>query len=159
MVNMPVLLRASASVRRVLDPGDGALTVPYWALPADEILRAYIGTAGATAARRFSELVTEARRLFVEKSEWLDLDPAQVTPDIPVPFDLHEVWYKLAYENTATYQKANDESTVQITDSGDAALLKPPQFMPYGAGSIPPHQGPYFNTYGNVPKPTSPGLT
>lgn len=151
-------LETSASVRRVLESEDRALDVPFWALPAEDILRAFIGTAGATAARRFSELVTEARREFVEKSDWLDLDPAQVTSDIPVPFDLHKVWYRLAYENSATYLKTGDESSVRITDAGDADSLKPPQFEPYGAGSTPPNQGPYFNTYGSVPNQLRLGL-
>ena len=151
-------LETSASVRRVLESEDRALNVPFWALPAEEILRAFIGTAGATAVRRFSELVTEARRAFVKKCDWLDLDPAQVTSDIPVPFNLHDVWYKLAYENSATYEKANDESTVKVTDTGDAASLKPAQFKPYGAGSTPPHRGPYFNAYGNIPNQLRLGL-
>ena len=144
-------LETSASVRRVLESEERALNVPFWALSADEILRAFIGNAGGTASRRFSELVTEARRSFVAKSDWLDLDPVQVTPDIPVPFDIHEVWYQLAYENSATYDKASDETTVQVVDQGDVASLKPPQFKPYGAGSTPPHKGPYFDAYGNVP--------
>ena len=144
-------LGSSASVRGVLESGERALNVPFWALPADEILRVFVGIAGGTVTRRFTELVADARRTFVADCEWLDLDEVAITSDTPVPFDLHEVWYRLEFENNATYGTSNDESTVQVRDHGDAASLTPPQFQPYGAGSSPPHQGPYFGTYGNTP--------
>lgn len=51
----------SAQVRSVLDVGDHALRVPYWALPAADILRVFAGsTGGPTLARRFDELVSRA---------------------------------------------------------------------------------------------------
>lgn len=140
-----------SSVRRVLESGEQGLNVPYWALPANEILRVFVGEAGGTATRRFAELVADARRCFVDSCQWLNLDPASITSDTPVPFDLYHVWYKLEYENSATYAVKSDESTVQIVDEGDFALLKPPQFKPYGPGGSPPHQGPYFGVYGNTP--------
>ena len=96
-------LGSSASVRGVLESEERALNVPFWALPADEILRVFVGAAGGTVTRRFAELVADARRSFVADCQWLDLDPVAVTSDTPVPFDLHEVWYRLEYENNATY--------------------------------------------------------
>lgn len=101
--------------------------------------------------RRFAELVADARLSFVDDCKWLDLDPVAITSDTPVPFDLHEVWYRLEYENNATYGTSNDESTVKIRGRGDAASLMPPEFEPYGPGATPPHQGPYFGSYGNTP--------
>ena len=144
-------LGSSASVRGVLESEERALNVPFWALPADEILRVFVGAAGGTVTRRFAELVADARRSFVADCQWLDLDPVAVTSDTPVPFDLHEVWYRLEYENNATYGARNDETTVKMTDQGSAASLTPPQFEHYGAGSSPPHQGPTFGAYGNTP--------
>lgn len=144
-------LGSFASVRGVLETGERALNVPFWALSADEILRVFAGAAGATVTRRFAELVADARRSFVADCEWLDLDPVAITSDSPVPFDLHEVWYQLEYENKATYGAKSDENTIQIKHHGSAASLMPPQFEPYGPGGTPPHQGPYFGTYGNTP--------
>jgi hypothetical protein len=62
-----------ASVRSVLaQEEDKRLRVPYWALPALDILRIFAGgTGGATFRDRFAELVTEARRDFVNSAEWL----------------------------------------------------------------------------------------
>ena len=134
-------LGSSASVRGVLESEERALNVPFWALPAHEILRVFAGAAGGTAIRRFAELVTDARRNFVAECEWLDLDPVAITSDTPVPFDLHEVWYRLEYENNATYGAKSDESTVRIRDCGNAASLTPPQFEPYGPGGTPRTRG------------------
>ena len=142
---------SSASVRGVLEPEERALNVPFWALPADEILRVFAGAAGSTVSRRFEELVTDGRRSFVADCEWLNLDPVAITSDTPVPFDLHEVWHGLEYENNATYMSKSDENTVQIRNPGDSASLTPPQFEPYGPGGTPPHKGPYFGVYGNTP--------
>ena len=151
-------LESSASVRRVLESGERALNVPFWALPAEEILRVFVGAASVTATRRFTELVTDARRDFVSKANWLDLEPGEITSDTPVPFDLHTVWYKLEYENNATYQAKNDESTVQIANCGNAQSLQPPQFTPYGPSSTPPHKGPSFGDYGTAPNQLRLGL-
>ena len=151
-------LESSASVRRVLDSGDHALNVPFWALPANEILRAFVGSSSYTATQRFAELVTDARRAFVSESKWLDLDPVEVTSDTPVPFDLHGVWYQLEYENNATYGQKSDESTVKIVQDGDASTLRPPQFEPYGPGGSPPSKGDLFGHYGNTPAQLRLGL-
>ena len=144
-------LESSASVRSVLGSGDRALSVPFWALPANEILRAFVGEANPMATRRFAEFVTETRRAFVSDSSWLNLDPAEITSDTPVPFDLNEVWYRLEYENNATYNNRSDESTVQLRSKGKASTLTPPLFKPYGAGGTPPNQGQYYNAYGTTP--------
>ena len=151
-------LGESASVRGVLGTGEYALNVPFWALPADEILRVFVGSAGGTVVRRFGELVAEARRTFVAGSKWLDLDPSQITSDTPVPFNLHNVWYQLEYENNATNERQGDKSVDQVTDCGDVETLKPPQFKPYGPGSTPPNQGPSFGAYGNTPNQLRLGL-
>ena len=151
-------LESSASVRRVLDSGNHALNVPFWALPAEEILRAFGGAYGHFTNQRFRELLVEARRDFVAKSTWLDLDRTEITSDTPVPFNLHEVWYKLECENSATYGKANDESTIKLIEKGDASTLRSPQFETYGPGSTPPHKGPNFGAFGNTPAQLRLGL-
>lgn len=142
-----------ASVRSVLGTGESSLHVPYWALPAEEILRVFTGTTGGggTATRRFVELVTEQRRAFVASAAWLALDPDAVTADMPVPFALRVVWHIMEYENNATYITAKDLSTVCEEDAGDPASLSSPRFRPYGPGGVAPHKGSYHGSYGNIP--------
>jgi hypothetical protein len=142
-----------ASVRSVLGEGDQALRVPYWALPAADILRIFAGsTGGATIARRFAELVAEARRAFVEQAAWLHLDPAAVTSDTPVPFDLRTVWHRLDYDNRETRMNKGDPGTVCEEDSGDPSALRSARFRPYNPAGQAPHQGPFFGTYGAIPE-------
>jgi hypothetical protein len=146
-------LGESASVRSVLAEGKGRLQVPYWALPADEILRIFAGsTGGATTRSRFNELVTEQRRTFAANARWLTVDASAVTSDSPIPFDLAPVWYQLDYENRETRQQANDPATVCEQRPGDAETLTSAQFAPYGPGNQPPHKGPHHGVHATIPE-------
>lgn len=145
-------VNGSASLRSVLGENDQRLRVPYWALPAADISRIFAGGIGnATYANRFTELVTNGRRRFVEQAEWLDLDPSAVTADTPIPFDIRSIWHELDSENHETRTNKGDPTTACRTETGDAATLRPAKFQPYGPGGQPPHQGPKYGTYGLMP--------
>lgn len=142
-----------ASVRSVLaKEDDRRLRVPYWALPALDILRIFAGgTGGATFSDRFVELVTKARRDFVESAKWLTNDPTTVTADTPIPFDIRPIWHQLDRENRETRATKADPATARETAPGNAATLTSAQFEPYGAGGTPPHKGPMYDVYGTSP--------
>ena len=145
-------LEGNASIRSVLASGDDRLRVPYWALPAADIVRIFAGaTGGPTFVNRYAELVTQARRKFVTAAEWLTLDPTAVTADTPVPFDIRQVWHQLDADNNETRANAADPDTVCRTEPGNSATLRSAQFEPYGPGGQPPHKGPYHGTYGTTP--------
>jgi hypothetical protein len=147
-------LKDSASVRSVLGrEQDNRLRVPYWALPASDIVRIFAGTSGgATFANRFAELVVEARRKFVKDADWVNLDPTTITADTPVPFDIRPVWYKLDYENHETREVTGDPKSACLTDNGNADELRAAQFKPHGPGGTPPQKAPvYHGTYGTTP--------
>ena len=146
-------LASVARVRSVLGHGDQLLRVPYWALPAADILRAFCGpNESATTNVRFSELVATERRSFVKRCAWIKIDPGAVSADTPVPFDLKRVWHKLQFDNDATYEKQAGAGTAQINDSGDAENLTPTTFKPYALGSAAPFKGPLFSVYGTAPE-------
>lgn len=146
-------LKDSASVSSVLNSGPGGLRVPYWALPAADILRAIAGTAGGhSTASRFAELVVEARRAFAAAAPWLTLDASAITADTPIPFDLRPVWYALDAENRETRTVKSDPSTALRVDPGSAEDLRPATFQPYNPGGAAPHKSPLHGTYGNVPE-------
>jgi len=142
-----------ASVRSVLaQEEDKRLRVPYWALPALDILRIFAGgTGGATFRDRFAELVTEARRDFVNSAEWLTNDPTTVTADTPIPFDVRPIWHRIDCENRETRREKADPATACQIDAGDAAALRSAQFEPYGPAGAPPHKGPMYGAYGTSP--------
>jgi uncharacterized protein len=145
-------LAETALVRTVLGEGNERLRVPYWALPASDIVPIFAGTAGgATFANRFAELVTNARREFVKASTWLNIDPTAVTAETPVPFDIRQIWHQLDAENRETRSNKDDSTTVCQTDPGNAATLKPAQFEPYGAGGQAPHKARTYDLYGLTP--------
>jgi DNA helicase HerA-like ATPase len=149
-----------SSTRSVLGEGKGQLRVPFWALPAEDVLRVFTGggTGGATTAKRFAELARLARQRFVEDASWLQLDPAAVTADTPVPFDINRVWYELDYENNETRGKKSDPDTVEVEDQGDAATLRSARFVPYNPGSATPDQAPTYGNYGSTPEVLRLGL-
>ena len=145
-------LAGNASIKSVLATGGDQLRVPFWALPAVDIVRIFAGSTGsATFLNRFTELATEARRQFVEAAEWLTLDTAAVTADTPVPFDIRRVWHKLDSENNETRQSKSDSNSICLINDGDPTVLRSATFKPYGPGGQPPHKGPYHGAYGTMP--------
>ncbi len=145
-------LGAIARVRSVLGADEGLLRVPYWALPAGDILRAFCSSSeSATTINRFSELCAAGRRDFAAKCQWLQIDPASISPDTPIPFDLRKVWYRLHHDNQATYDKPAGGGDPQVVDAGSQEDLRPPTFRPYGLGSAAPFKGPLYSSYGTAP--------
>lgn len=144
-------LTGLASVRSVGASGDAALRVPYWALPAGDILTALTGSTSpsATLTSRFNELVAKSRREYAAACTWID-DPSAITADSPTPFDLHEVWYALDYENNATVT-AKTGGTDCVEDIGDPRNLTPARFTPYAPGAAQPMQGQMYQRHGNAP--------
>ncbi len=145
-------LRDHASVRSVLAGGDQQLRVPYWALPAADIVRVFAGgPGGATFANRFAELVTQARREFAATADWLTLDPTAITADTPIPFDIRPIWLQLDTENRETRRTVADPTTACLVTPGDAQALHSAEYTPYGPGGQPPHKNPLYGAYGTTP--------
>jgi hypothetical protein len=145
-------LEGQGSVRSVLGAGDQRLRVPFWALPAADILRVFTGATGGGVANRFAELVREQRQAFAASAVWLTLDPAAITADTPIPFDLRTVWHTLDAENRETRKAKADPTTACRTDAGDPTTLTPATFEPYGPAGTPPHKAPTYDAYGSVPE-------
>lgn len=128
-------------------------------MPCEDILRVFTGgTGGSTTAKRFAELTRIQRQRFVEEASWLQLDPAAVTADTPVPFDINIVWHTLDYENNETRHKKSDPATVAVRDEGDAAALRSAHFEPYNPGSTTPDKAPTYGNYGSTPEVLRLGL-
>lgn len=147
----PQALGADAAVSSVLADGAARLNVPYWALKAAEILQVFAGPAGGPTTRaRFDELVAKARRDFVAAANWLTLDPAAVTADTPVPFDLRPIWHRLDWETNETRMAPKDPATHCEEDPGSSETLTPARFTPYSQGGAAPFKGPMHGTHGST---------
>ncbi len=146
-------LEADAAVMTVLGAAGDRLQVPYWALPAQDILELFAGSLGGHTTRiRFTELVTRARREFARDAEWLTLEPAAVTADAPIPFDVREIWYQLDWENNETRDIKTDPCTACVECKGSAASLMPARFKPYGQGAAAPFKAPSHGDHGSIPE-------
>lgn len=138
-----------ASVRSVMSTGPRGLRVPYWALPAADILSALAGAATATTQNRFAELVADERQKYADACAWLN-DSTTISADTPVPFDIHQVWYRLDYENRVTVT-AKTGGNDCVEDAGDAPALRPATFTPYAPGGAAPMQGITYGRHGSAP--------
>ncbi|MEC5193405.1 MULTISPECIES: ATP-binding protein [unclassified Arthrobacter] len=142
-----------ASIRSVLGSGESRLHVPFWALPAVDILRVFAGSSGGpTTQKTWTTLVADARREFVISASWLHLNPSAVTADTPVPFDIRKAWLRLDSENRETRRDKQDPSTVCVEKMGSAETLTPNAYLPNGPGGKPPMQNPMFGTHGSTPE-------
>lgn len=141
-----------ANVRSVLGHNGRLLRVPYWALPAKDILNVLCGGQwSSTTENRFTELVVHARREFAEAATWLNIPPEDVTADRPIPFDINGVWYKLDFDNNATYPQQGGGGDPEIEEEGNAAELQPTRFRRHELGGRPPFKGPFSGHYGQAP--------
>jgi len=141
-----------ATIKSVLGGKDKFLRVPYWALPAEDILRAFCGPVeSATIINKFNEIVTKQRRKYAEESRWISCDLSSITSDTPIPFNIKKVWYEFTFENTATYSVQGGSGDLCIEDKGDESSLKPPKFKSYALGGKPPFKGPTYGHYGIIP--------
>jgi hypothetical protein len=143
-------LNSVAAVTRVIG-NTSVLRVPYWAIPAADLLRVLTGVETATLLNRFTELVVQGRRTFVENASWLAMDPATVAADTPVPFDLNAVWYRLAFENSATFADGKDKGDLRLIDDGDALSLRPARFESPSPFNTAPYKGNLYGTYSVYP--------
>lgn len=146
-------LAGHASVRSVLGAGEDRLHVPYWALPAEDILRAFAGSIGSpTTQKTWSTLVAQGRRDFALAATWLHLDPGAITADTPVPFDIRQAWLQLDSENRETRTNKQDPATACLVTAGDPETLRANVYEPYGPGGQAPMQNPYFGVHGSTPE-------
>jgi hypothetical protein len=142
-----------AAVRSVTaDDPAAKLDVPYWALPALDLLGLLAGRVeGANTQPRFAEHVAAGRRDFARTANWVALPEAAIGPDTPIPFDIREVWFKLDSENRMTTTVNKDDTTAAVVTPGIAATLTPTVFAQYASGSAAPFQGPRWQHYGTTP--------
>ena len=144
---------ANARVSGGTSAGAELLRVPFWALPAAEIIRAFTGTSpGQTTLKAFEAAVQQARIEFLASCAWLAVDASTVTADTPIPFDIRQVWYGLDRENRETRTVKSDPATECLVAEGDPATLRSAEFEPYAPAGGAPHQAPNFGIYGSTPE-------
>jgi len=143
---------SSANVMSVDGEGSAALSIPYWALGLEDLLRAYIGSGSSNnpvIRNKVSELVLEKRREYLQASGWSSPSPDDITVDTPIPYDLREVWYELDFLNRAVAIGSKTSGNYAVIDPGNAKSLTPAAFQPYAPGG--PFQNTYYGHYSPLP--------
>ncbi len=145
----------NATVMSVLGSGEAALSVPYWALGLDDLIRAYIG-AGSNVSpvvrNKVQELVLAERQGYLRESGWSTPAWEDITVDTPIPYDLRRVWYQLDFDNRATLLGSKTSGKFAVIEEGDPQSLKPARFRPYSPGSAEPFQCVTYGHYRPLPE-------
>lgn len=143
-------MSADAVVTRLADAGT-PLRVPYWALPANDVLYAIARVTQAGLQQQFGEAVVKAKRAYVDATTWTKLDKAEINPDSPVPYDIRSVWYDLDRANRVTLSdKVNNKEA--LTKEGQAETLQSATFQASTTTNTAPFQGPNYNKLTPVPE-------
>jgi hypothetical protein len=74
--------------------GERPLHVPYWALTSEELMGITTGALSGGALAHFLDAVTVMKRSSKPNGKLFELPAADVTPDTPLPFCLHKLWYQ-----------------------------------------------------------------
>lgn len=140
-----------ARVRRIGDEAAG-LHIPYWALSFDQVADFGVDRRSASETVQdgvLRDLILDKRRANADLLKAGSVPPERITADSPVPYDIRDVWYELAFRNLATYRD-RELTEPAMEDSGDPTNLIAPTFPPPGIASNPPHRGPersMFNSF------------
>lgn len=141
----------NASVKSFDGEGAAALSIPYWALGLDDLLRAYMGSGSINPVikNKVSELILKGRKDFLQAAGWSAPSPDDITVDTPIPYDIRDVWYELDYLNRAIAIGSKASGNFAETDKGDPKTLTPAKFEPYAAGG--PYQNTFYGQYSPLP--------
>lgn len=138
----PAALSDVANIFR-LDPikGENKLSVPYWALDAEDLVSFLFGGLDDTRANHVYDKITELKLASVEKNGFEGVDQDSLTMDTPVPYSLKRLWYELIGPELMTLE-GPDRDKPALVEEGDPETLKEPKYKPHAMGS----KGPFMNT-------------
>jgi len=126
--------------------------LPYWVLPAGEILEIYCPNAVTPLYRElFAERVVEARRAFASGASWVAIPQIEIGADTPIPFDLKDVWFWLDTANRETFSDSA-KTAHALTAAGDTSLLRSNQFRPHTPNNSVPYKGVNTGKLGTLPE-------
>ena len=140
-----------ASVMSFDGEGAAALSIPYWSLGLDDVLRAYMGGGSINLIIRskVNDLILEARKKFLQAAKWPAPSPEDITVDTPIPYDIRDVWYALDFLNRATTKGNKASDDYAIKNAGSAQALVQAEFQPYAAGG--PFKNNVYGQYSPLP--------
>lgn len=118
-------------------PDEKQLTVPFWALPFDELREIAIG-----GLQQATDAIVRDRVLAMKSETAKDLVPpisdSNTTADSPIPFDIKQLWFESDEHERATYEDNNRTTRMEPTTRGSATELKSSIFPATASGNVAP---------------------
>ena len=120
-------------------PNEKPLSLPFWALPFDELMSIFSGNLTDQNQDYFREKIVEAKLKSIEKNK-IDVSRELVTADSPIPFSLKRLWFELDDFERQTFQKRAQPETItqKENNDGSAEKLISNKYPPASAGGGAP---------------------
>ncbi len=125
-------LKGVAEVFRIdpnIDEGEKILSVPYWALEADDILDFGMGNLSDNQRIAVYDAILELKASVLEKTGFIGVTDQTLTVDTPIPYSLKKLWYKLIHFETRTFRDSQ-RTEAALLNEGDPEDLVPPNYDP-----------------------------
>lgn len=148
--------KRKAKVFRINDPVH-PLYIPFWAMTFDELAFFLVGRPKGqenTSDKRLREEIVNLKKNNAQKLKAGNVDPAYITADSPIPFNIRKMWHNFNREVYGTHSVTGKDKQCRQTeelvdkDEGDPQKLIPAKFKPYSMGNIPPFKSSNEMMYG-----------
>ena len=147
----PAALRDRACVFRVnpVTDEDKPLHIPYWAMSFEELCSVTLGALEDRDAGAVLEKITALKADALESCPRDGVTRKTLTVDSPVPFSIHEFWFKLHRLVNATHYETGQEAQSEGTEAflldenenpvepGDAMRVIAPRYRPHTLSGTP----------------------
>jgi len=133
--------RALRSVSTVFcvtpNAGEEPLHIPFWALDPVDLLTFLMGKLDDKPLSQILDRIFDYKTKQVKNTAVAGLDLNSMTADSPLPFSLNKLWFELLEPEVKTWSDMA-RTTPALEETGDAATLKAPRYLPHGAGQTAP---------------------
>ncbi len=117
------------------------LSIPYWALSAEDLIGFLFGKVDDQHATHIYDKITELKLQSLDQASFKGVDKSSLTVDTPIPYSLKRLWYELIDPELRTLE-GQDRDQPALVEEGNAETLTEPKYKPHAMGA----KGPFLNT-------------
>lgn len=125
-------------VNAVSEKGESELSIPYWALPFEELVSIFPGRLNDSQKDYVRQDLTKRK---ISSSKHLAKVPHEnsITSDSPIPFSLNQLWFDLDDFERITYSDTGRSAKTPLIEAGDPKTFKSNKYTPAAAGGGAPY--------------------